>query len=111
MIPLLVFYIHIVAVSAVFTKRWQEDGPGEGFLAVFFMALIFFVGWSIASFIAKIFLDQEGFGVFFDRDAAALVMLTAGEAVLYYFYFREEVRTSAEKQKSLQDTKSTGDGN
>jgi hypothetical protein len=31
--------------------------------------------------------------------------------VLYYFYFREEVRTSAEKQKSLQDTKSTGDGN
>ena len=78
---------------------------------MFFMALIFFVGWSIASFIAKIFLDQEGFGVFFDRDAAALVLLTAGEAVLYYFYFRQESRASAEKQKPLQDTNSTGDGN
>jgi len=50
MIPLVVFYIHIVALAAVFTRRWQEEGTGEGILAVFFMALIFFVGWGISSF-------------------------------------------------------------
>lgn len=90
MIPLLVFYVHIVALAAVFTKRWQEDGVVEGILGVFFMALIFFVGWAISSFIMKLFMSQEGLGTFFDRDAASLLLLTIAEAVFYYFYFREK---------------------
>jgi len=90
MIPLLVFYVHIVALTAVFTKRWQEDGLVEGFLGVFFMGLIFFVGWAISSFILKLFMSQEGMGVFLDRDAASLLLLTVAEAVFYYFYFQEK---------------------
>lgn len=90
MIPLLVFYVHIVGAAAAFTKRWQEEGLSEGFLVVFFMALIFFVGWAMASFIMRIFMDQAGLGPLFDRDAASLVLLTTGEAILYYFYFRKE---------------------
>ncbi|HXG00283.1 MAG TPA: hypothetical protein VNL69_05825 [Bacteroidota bacterium] len=89
MIPLLVFYLHIVAAAAIFTKRYQEEGVGEGLLAVFFMALIFFVGWAMASFIVRLVLPPEGFGPWFTRDAGALVLLTLGESVLYYFYFRD----------------------
>jgi hypothetical protein len=88
MIELLVFYAHIVAIVAVFTLRWQEEGTGEGMLAVFFMGLIFFVGWGMASFVTKLILPPEGFGKAFDRDAASLVLLTGLEAVFYYFYFR-----------------------
>ena len=89
MIPLFVFYVHIVAVSAAFTKRWQEEGLAEGLLAVFFTALIFFVGWSIASFIMKLVMPREGLGILLDRDSASLLLLTASEGVFYYFYLRK----------------------
>lgn len=88
MIPLIVFALHIAAAAAVFTHRWQEEGVGEGLLGVFFMAVIFFVGWSITSFLAKLVLDPGGFAVWLDRDAAALVLLTIAEAGFYLFFFR-----------------------
>jgi hypothetical protein len=91
MIPLVVFYLHIVAVVAVFTKRFQAGGIGEGFLAIFFMGLIFFVGWAMASFIMKLLMPIEGLATWFDRDAASLLLLTIAEGILYYFYFRDEV--------------------
>lgn len=90
MIPLLVFYMHIVTIAAVFTKRWQEEGLGEGLLAVLFMLVIFFVGWSITSFILRLVMEQGGLGPLLDRDAASLLLLTAIESVFYYFYFRKE---------------------
>ena len=90
MIPLVVFYLHIVGIVGVFTKRYQADGIGEGFLAVFFMGLIFFVGWAMASFIMKLVMTQEGLAAWFDRDAASLSLLTLVEVVLYYFYFRDD---------------------
>jgi len=96
MIPLLVFYVHVVAIAAMFTKRWQDEGLTEGILAVLFMGLIFFVGWSISSYILKFFMGQEGMGFLLDRDAASLLLLTAGEAVLYYYYFRREEGNGAE---------------
>jgi hypothetical protein len=87
MIPLVVFYVHTVALAAVFTRRWQEEGTGEGVLAVFFMALIFFVGWGISSFILKLCVDQAGFGPGLDRDALSLLLLTIVEGVFYYVFF------------------------
>ena len=88
MIPLIVFYIHIVAIAGVYTRRWQEEGPAEGLLAVFFMALIFFVGWSMASFVMKIFMAAGAAGAVLNRDSASLLLLTAAEGVFYYFYLR-----------------------
>ena len=35
-------------------------------------------------------MEKEGFGMFFNRDAASLLLLTVGESVLYYFYLRDE---------------------
>ncbi|MEO8166990.1 MAG: hypothetical protein ABI623_01995 [bacterium] len=90
MIPLLVFYLHTVAVVAIFTRRYQAEGIGEGFLAVFFIALIFFVGWAMASFVMKLVMPAEGFAVWFDRDAASLLLLTLAESVLYYYYFKDD---------------------
>jgi len=94
-IPLLVFYIHIVAVAAGFTRRWQDEGLGEGLLAVFFMALIFFVGWSMASFLMKLLISAGDARAVLNRDAASLLLLTAGEAVFYYFYLKSEGPSAA----------------
>lgn len=90
MVPLLVFYLHIVGVSAAFTKRWQDEGVAEGILAVFFMGLIFFVGWSMTSFVVRLILPKEGLGFFFDRDSASLTLLTICEAVFYYFFLKQD---------------------
>ena len=90
MIALMVFYVHIIGMAAGFTKRWQDEGTGEGFLTLFFMGLIFFVGWSMSSFIVKLLMGPEGFGVLFDRDAASLLLLTVMEAVFYTFYLRKD---------------------
>jgi len=89
MIPLLVFYVHVVFVTALFTKRWQDEGLGEGILAVFFAGLIFFVGWAMTSFVVRLLMSEEGLlGI--DSDSASLLLLTVVEAIFYYFYFRDE---------------------
>jgi hypothetical protein len=90
MVPLIVFYLHIIGAAGAFTRRWQEEGLAEGFLAVFFMALIFFVGWGMSSFVMQIFMAPEGLATFFDRDSASLALLTGLEAIFYYFYFRAD---------------------
>ena len=91
MIPLIVFYLHVVFVATLFTKRWQEEGTTEGILAVLFSGLIFFVGWSMSSFIVKL-LSPDGTVLGIDRDSASLLFLTAAEAVFYRFYLRGDRR-------------------
>ena len=90
MVPLIVFYLHVVAFAAVFTKRWQEEGVSEGLLGVLFMALIFFVGWGMSTFLIRLILPPEGFGKYFDADAASLAVLAVAESVFYYFYFKKD---------------------
>jgi len=84
MVILFVFYIHVVAAAAAFTKRWQESDWKEGILAVGFITLIFVVGWQMATFIMKLVIDQKGFGRWLDRDALSLLLLTAMEAIFYF---------------------------
>lgn len=89
MISLLVFYIHIVAIIYFFTREYQKEGVGSGFLTVGFMVLIFSVGWSISMFVLKYLIEPSGFGRWLDRDALSLLILTIGETFFYYYYFRE----------------------
>jgi len=92
MIPLVIFYIHIVAGVYVFTKRWQDDNTAEAFIAVGFMTVVFFVGWAVSTYVLKLFVNQEGFGNFFDRDAMSLTLLTFVEAGLYSMYGKKKRR-------------------
>jgi hypothetical protein len=102
MVPILVFYVHIVFMATAFTKRWQEEGLAEGILAVFFIGLIFFVGWSITSFILRLVMEPEGLGLLLDRDAASLLLLTAAEVVFYYFFLQKD-KTNEVAKKKIQD--------
>jgi hypothetical protein len=100
MVELVIFYLHVITITAVFTKRWQEEGTKEGILSVIFMVLIFFVGWSMTSFIVKMLLPAQGIAKSFDNDAAALTLLTMAEAIFYYFYFKGESREDSEEATS-----------
>lgn len=95
MVTLFVFYLHTIAAVTAFTKRWQESGWGEGLLAIAFVALIFSVGWSITAFILALLVEKKGFGIWFDRDAMSLALLTVLEAGFYYAQVRRKKRRFA----------------
>lgn len=90
MIPLIVFYIHIIGFTYAFTREYQREGISAGFLTLGFLVLIFSVGWSISSFAFKYLVDEAGFGIWLNRDALSLLALSVGEGLLYYFYFGSE---------------------
>ena len=97
MIPLLVFYLHILGFTTGFTREYQKEGISAGFLNLGFMALIFSVGWSITTFFLKYLINEKGFSIWLDRDALSLLLLTMGEAIFYYLYYRdkkEEISTT-----------------
>ncbi len=99
MLPLIIFYLHIIGLSAAFTSEYQKEGTSPegtsaGFLTVGFMVLIFSVGWSISSFVLKYIISEAGFGMWLNRDALSLLLLTIGEAFFYYFYFKDEKKKS-----------------
>ncbi len=83
MVILFVFYIHVIAAAVAFTRRWQEGDAKEGLMAVGFVVLIFVVGWQMATFVAKLLVEERGFGKWLDRDAFSLLLLTAVEAVFF----------------------------
>ncbi|HTR82024.1 MAG TPA: hypothetical protein VMM58_10375 [Bacteroidota bacterium] len=88
MVTLFVFYLHTVGAVYAFTEQYQEEGLGAGTLAVAFMGIIFSVGWSISTFFLKFLIKEEGFGMYFNRDAMSLALLTIGEGFFYYYYLR-----------------------
>jgi hypothetical protein len=90
MIPLIIFYVHIVGICAAFTSEYQKEGIGSAFLSVGFVVLIFSVGWTISTFVLKYMMSEAGFGLWLNRDAISLLLLTIGEAIFYYNYFNEE---------------------
>ncbi|MBU1298383.1 MAG: hypothetical protein QME25_09700 [Bacteroidota bacterium] len=90
MIAVFIFYLHVVAFVTIFTKRWQESGTVDACLSAGFMLLIFGVGWSVSTVILKFFFDARGLGIWFDRDAMSLVLLTLMEGVFYYAYAKRE---------------------
>jgi len=100
MVALFVFYLHTIAAVYAFTDQYQEEGLAAGTLAVAFMGIIFSVGWSISTFILKYLVDEKGFGLYFNRDAMSLALLSVGEGIFYYFYLR-----GAKKAKAISASK------
>lgn len=81
----------------IFTKKWQEEGLSAGFLNLALIGILFAVGWTIAGMIAKLVMEQEGLGIYFDRDTFSLTLLTIAEFFFYRFYYKE-ISTVADKE-------------
>jgi hypothetical protein len=90
MITLFIFYNHVIAAVSIFTKRWQDGGAWEGILGVGFLALVFSVGWSITTFILKLFMEEKGFGTWLDRDTLSLLLLGVLEGVFFYVQYKRK---------------------
>jgi hypothetical protein len=99
MVTAFIFFGHLFFALYIFTKKWQEEGLKTAFLNIGLIGILFAVGWSIAAIIAKIFMEQEGLGLYYNRDDFSLTILTIGEYFFYRIYYgKETIEAGMEKQ-------------
>ncbi|GEM_PF-1926481 len=96
MIPVLIFYLHILGGVLVFSYRYQQENIKEAFMTLAFLAVIFTVAWTIAGFLVHFFAPDQGFAPWLDNDSLSLLITTFLEAILYGVYFRDRKRTRSQ---------------
>jgi hypothetical protein len=102
MLILFIFYIHIVGAVIAFTKRWQDEGLGDGILILAFMGLIFAIGWTLVVFVIH-FIAPRGIPKILDSDSLSLLLLTIGETTLYYFYFFRKEKSDGKPKETIEN--------
>jgi hypothetical protein len=89
MITAFIFFVHLFFAVYIFTKKWQDENLKSAFLNLVLIGILFSVGWTITTMIAKIFMEQEGAGIQFNRDTFALTLLSVIEYFFYRIYYKE----------------------
>jgi hypothetical protein len=97
MVTAFIFFIHFIFAIYIFTKKWQEESITQAWMNVGLIIILFSVGWTITGMISKLIMNQKGFGIYFDRDAFSLVLLTIIEFFFYRFYYRSSTEDGKEK--------------
>lgn len=90
MITAIIFTAHLIFILIIFTKKWQNESLQTAFVNLALIVILFSVGWSIATMILKIFVDESGLGIHFDRDTMSLTLLTLVEFFFYKIYYADE---------------------
>lgn len=90
MIPVFIFYIHIIFLVYLFSKNYIEENFLSGFLSTLFVVIIFSVGWTISEFIMSFIMESRGLSLLFPRAAFSLMLLTIMELIFYKFYFKKK---------------------
>ncbi len=98
MISAIIFFAHFLFLLIIFTWKWQSDGISAAFINLSLILILFAVGWTITGLIAKLLLEPEGFGLYFDRDTFSLSLLTLIEYFFYRIYYKEATVTYKETQ-------------
>jgi hypothetical protein len=99
MITAFIFFAHLVFAILIFTKKWQEDNVSSAMLNMGLIGILFAVGWSITGMVAKLVMEKEGLGIYFDRDAFSLLLLSIAEYFFYKVYYKDApIEAGTEKQ-------------
>jgi len=102
MITALIFFAHFLFALIIFTKKWQEENISSAFLNLGLIGILFAVGWSMVGIATQNLLSQKGFGIYFDRDAITLTILSIAEFFFYKFYYKEDKKDFTEAGKEKQ---------
>jgi len=99
MITSIIFFAHFIFLLIIFTIKWQEEGLSSAWMNIGLISILFAVGWTVTSIIAKILMEQSGFGIHFNRDTFSLTLLTIVEVFFYRVYYKN---TTTEDDKGIQ---------
>jgi hypothetical protein len=97
MITALIFFIHLLFITVVFTKKWQTESLTSAFMNAALIIVLFSVGWSIATMVTKFIIGPRGFGLLFDRDTFSLTLLSIAEYFFYRMYYSEKEAVPTEE--------------
>ncbi|MGE5352200.1 MAG: hypothetical protein ACM3P0_08955 [Acidobacteriota bacterium] len=100
MITAFIFFVHLVFVTVIFTKKWQDEGLSTALSNVALIVILFSVGWAVTGMIARALMEPKGFGLYFDRDTFSLFLLSIAEFFFYKLYYGE----NKEKEVTEDDT-------
>lgn len=98
MISALIFFIHFIFLIIIFTWKWQREGMSGALLNVSLILILFAVGWTITGMIAKMLMEPQGFGLYYDRDTFSLTLLTIVEFFFYRMYYKRPTEVDKGKQ-------------
>ncbi len=90
MISALIFAAHLVFVTYIFTKKWQDESLSSAFINLALVIVLFAIGWSISTSVVKIFIESKGFGIHFDADTISLTLLSIAEYFFFKFYYAND---------------------
>ncbi|MBA4308967.1 MAG: hypothetical protein C0425_01350 [Chlorobiaceae bacterium] len=88
MITSIIFFGHLFFSLIIFTKKMQDENLSSAFQNVALIAILFSVGWVVTGIISKLLMEPEGFGIYLDRDAFSLIILSIAEYFFYRMYYR-----------------------
>lgn len=98
MISAVIFFAHFIFILMIFTWKWQKDGISSAVMNVSLILILFAVGWTITGMIAKIFMEPQGLGIYYDRDTFSLTLLTIIEFFFYKIYYKRPTEVDKETQ-------------
>jgi hypothetical protein len=99
MVNALVFFAHFIFGLVIFSKKWQDENLSTAALNLALIGIIFSVGWSIATMIAKVVMEPKGLGVFYDQDTFSLTLVSIAEYFFYKIYYKDIFATEAGTEK------------
>jgi hypothetical protein len=82
----------------IFTWKWQSESISAAFINVALILILFAVGWTITGLVAKLLMEPQGLGFYFDRDTFSLSLLTIMEYFFYRIYYKDSTASDTEKQ-------------
>lgn len=98
MISALIFFAHFIFLILIFTWKWQKEGISGAILNISLILILFAVGWTITGMIAKLLMEPEGFGLYYDRDTFSLTLLSIIEFFFYKIYYNHSTAGDKEIQ-------------
>jgi len=87
MIEVILFYLHVIFFTYIFTRNFVEENLLSAFLSTIFVIVIFSVGWTFSAFVVGFFIPDAGLNKILTKAAFSLALLTLLEAVFYKFYY------------------------
>ncbi|MCB9207103.1 MAG: hypothetical protein H6610_04170 [Ignavibacteriales bacterium] len=99
MVIVFIFLMHVIFIIYVFVKKLKKESLSSALIDLALIIILFSVGWSLTTMLAKLIWEPIGFGKHFDRDTIALTILTIVEYFFYKIYYKGFFSTASGKGK------------